>query len=156
MVRMPTMSEQPMTTSKFWQDKPLFALTAQEWESLCDGCAKCCLHRLEDAETGEIHNTNIVCRYLNQADCRCSDYPNRSKNVPDCVAITPELLEDPYWLPSTCAYRVLAEGGDLPAWHPLVSGSNATVSTSGNSIRGRVICETKADDPMFHLVEWSK
>jgi uncharacterized protein len=155
-VRMPAMTNHPLTTSKFWRDKPLSALTPEEWESLCDGCAKCCLHRLEDEETGEIHTTNIVCSYLNQTDCRCSDYPNRSINVPDCVSVTPELLKDPYWLPTTCAYRVLAEGGDLPDWHPLISGSNETVFTSGNSIRGRVICETEADDPEFHLVEWSK
>ena len=130
-------------------------MTSDEWESLCDGCAKCCLHRIEDEDSGEVFTTNIVCRYLDQDECRCSDYPNRSKNVPDCISVTPELLADPYWLPSTCTYRMLAEGKDLPQWHPLVSGSIDSVVTSGNSIRGRVVCETEADDPEHHLVQWA-
>ncbi len=145
----------PETTFKFWKEKPLGALSREEWESLCDGCAKCCLHRLEDEDTGEVYTTNIVCRYLDQGDCRCTDYPNRSTNVPDCVSVTPELLINPYWLPSTCTYRILAEGGDLPEWHPLVSGTLDTVFSSGNSIRGRVVCETDADDPEHHLVQWA-
>ncbi len=150
-MRQPT----PEISPSFWKDKPLDTLTPEEWESLCDGCAKCCLHRIEDADTGEVYTTNIVCRYLNQDDCRCGDYPNRSINVPDCVSVTPELLQDPYWLPSTCTYRVLAEGRELPEWHPLVSGTYATVLTSGNSIQGRVVCETEADDPEHHLVHWA-
>ncbi len=142
-------------TPEFWKHRPLRTLSREEWESLCDGCAKCCLHRLEDADSGEVYTSNIVCRYLDQDHCQCSDYPNRSINVPDCVSVTPELLEDPYWLPSTCAYRLLAEGKDLPQWHPLVSGSNDTVGSSGNSIQGRVICETEADDLEHHLVQWA-
>ncbi len=145
----------PKTAPEFWKQKPLNALTQEEWESLCDGCAKCCLHRIEDEESGEVFTTNIVCRYLDQDHCRCSDYPNRSTNVPDCLSVTTDLLKDPYWLPSTCAYRVLAEGSELPEWHPLISGTDDTVVTSGNSIRGRVICETEADDPEHHLVHWA-
>jgi uncharacterized cysteine cluster protein YcgN (CxxCxxCC family) len=141
---------------KFWKKRSLNRLTKNEWEALCDGCAKCCLHRLEDEESGEVYISNIVCRYLNEEECRCSDYENRSVNVPDCVSVTPELLQDPYWLPSTCAYRLLAEGKELPDWHPLVSGTQESVETSGNSIKGRVICETEADDPEFHLVQWAK
>lgn len=144
------------TTPKFWEKKPLAQLSPQEWEALCDGCAKCCLLRLEDEESGEVYVTNIVCRYLNEDDCRCSDYPNRSLNVPDCVSVTPELLQDPYWLPSTCAYRILAEGKALPDWHPLVSGTPDSVISSGNSIQGRVVCETEADDPEFHLIQWAE
>ncbi len=150
-MRQPT----PKTAPEFWKQKPLNALTQEEWESLCDGCAKCCLHRIGDEESGEIFTTNIVCRYLDQDHCRCSDYPNRSTNVPDCLSVTPELLKDPYWLPPTCAYRVLAEGGELPEWHPLISGTDDSVMASGNSIRGRVVCETEADDPEHHLVHWA-
>ena len=146
----------PEITPKFWKEKPLATLSRKEWESLCDGCAKCCLHRLEDEDTGEVFTTNIVCRYLDHNDCRCTDYLNRSTNVPDCVSVTLELLKDPYWLPSTCAYRILAEGSDLPEWHPLVSGTFDTVFSSGNSILGRVVCETKADDPEHHLVQWAR
>jgi uncharacterized protein len=141
---------------QFWRDKPLNKLTENEWEALCDSCAKCCLQRLEDEDSGEVYTTNIVCRYLNEEECRCSDYANRSVNVPDCVSVTLELLQNPYWLPSTCAYRLLAEGKELPAWHPLISGTSESVVSSGNSIKGRVVCETKADDPEYHLVEWAK
>lgn len=140
----------------FWLKKPLESLNAAEWEALCDGCAKCCLHRLEDSETREIFFTNVCCRYLDQESCRCSDYENRSVNVPDCVWVTQEMLADPYWLPESCAYRLLAEGGELPEWHPLVSGNPETPAESGNSIRGRVICELEADDLQQHLIDWAK
>ncbi len=143
-------------TDHFWKDKPLEKLNSDEWEALCDSCAKCCLQRLEDEESGEVYTTNIVCRYLDEDECRCMDYPNRSINVPDCVSVTLELLQDPYWLPSTCAYRLLAEGKDLPDWHPLISGTSESVTSSGNSIKGRVVCETKADNPEHHLIEWAK
>lgn len=146
----------PEPSSQFWREKPLSKLTQDEWEALCDGCAKCCLQRLEDEDSGEVYTTNIVCRYLNEEECRCSDYANRSVNVPDCVSVTLELLQDPYWLPSTCAYRLLAEGKELPAWHPLISGTQESVANSGNSIKGRVICETQADSPEHHLIEWAK
>ncbi|WP_428604434.1 YcgN family cysteine cluster protein [Sedimenticola sp.] len=138
----------------FWTQKPLSAMTAQEWESLCDGCAKCCLHRFEDEETREIQFTNVCCRYLDQSDCRCSDYPNRSTNVPDCVTITLDVLQDPYWLPETCAYRLLAEGKPLPSWHPLISGEEDSVIFSGHSVGGRVISELQADDLEHHIIDW--
>ncbi len=144
------------TSPQFWRDKPLNMLTEHEWEALCDSCAKCCLQRLEDEDSGEVYTTNIVCRYLNEEECRCSDYANRSINVPNCVSVTLELLQNPYWLPSTCAYRLLAEGKELPAWHPLISGTSESVASSGNSIKGRVVCETKADNPEHHLIEWAK
>jgi uncharacterized cysteine cluster protein YcgN (CxxCxxCC family) len=140
----------------FWTVKPLHALTREEWEALCDGCAKCCLHRLEDEETREIFYTNVACRFLDQDNCRCRDYPNRSTIVPDCVTITLQELKDPYWLPSTCAYRLLAEGKELPWWHPLISGTHDTVVQSGNCICGRVVCETEADDLEHHLIQWVK
>jgi Uncharacterized conserved protein len=146
----------PMAISdpSFWRHKSLAEMTHEEWEALCDGCAKCCLHRLEDVDTREIHFTNVHCRLLDTDTCRCSDYVNRSTRVDDCVTITLEELEDPYWLPATCAYRLLAEGRPLPEWHPLVSGDPETVFTSGNSIGGRTICEDKADDLEHHLIDW--
>ncbi len=143
-----------MTESQFWLHKPLKNLSHEEWESLCDGCAKCCLHRLEDEETREIHCTNVCCRYLEQERGECRDYPNRSTNVPDCLNVTLELLKDPYWLPTTCAYRLLSVGKRLPWWHPLVSGSKDTLIESGNSVGGRVICETDADGLEHHLIDW--
>ena len=142
-----------MSDAPFWK-RPLASLNHSEWEQLCDGCAKCCLHRLEDEETGEIHFTNVCCRHLDQQHCQCSDYSNRSINVPECVKVTLEVLQDPYWLPASCAYRLLAEGEDLPDWHPLISGTEDSVWQSGNSICGRVVCETEADDLEHHLIEW--
>ena len=126
----------------------------EQWEALCDGCAKCCLHRLEESETREILFTNVCCRYLDQRNCRCTDYPNRSVNVPDCVQVTLEVLEEPYWLPSTCAYRLLVEGRPLPSWHPLVSGDPESVISSGHSVGGRVVSELDADDLEQHLIDW--
>lgn len=139
---------------KFWQKNPLEKLEPGQWEALCDGCAKCCLHRLEDEETRDIYFTNVCCRYLDQSSCRCTDYPSRSRNVPDCVQVTPLVLRDPYWLPATCAYRLLAEGAQLPWWHPLISGDPQTVIDSGNSVAGRVISELDADRLDQHLVDW--
>lgn len=144
----------PSSETPFWVRKTLDQLSAPEWESLCDGCAKCCLHRFEDEDTREIQFTNVCCRYLDQSDCSCSDYPNRSTNVPECVTITLEVLEDPYWLPESCAYRLLAEGKPLPRWHPLVSGDSDSVIQSGNSVGGRVISELEADDLEYHIIDW--
>ena len=129
-------------------------MTRDEWESLCDGCAKCCLYRLEDEDTRDIYYTNVHCRLLNVETARCTDYANRSVRVPDCVTITPAVLEDPYWLPATCAYRLVAEGQDLPSWHPLVSGDPDSVARAGQRISGRTICEDDADVLEQHLVDW--
>ena len=141
-------------TLPFWKSKQLAELDAAQWESLCDGCARCCLHRLEDEDTGEIHFTNVHCRLLDTTSGRCTDYPNRSSRVPDCVTITPAVLEDPYWLPVNCAYRLLAEGRDLPRWHPLVSGNPASVVDAGQRVCDRTICEDEADNLESHLVDW--
>jgi len=138
----------------FWRRKKLHELSREEWESLCDGCAKCCLHRLEDEDTREIWFTNVHCRLLDTDTCSCTDYPNRSTRVPDCVTLTPAELDDPYWLPATCAYRLLAEGEDLPHWHPLVSGDPASVVHAAQSICGRSVCEDDADDIEQHIVTW--
>jgi len=138
----------------FWKQKSLSEMSAEEWESLCDGCAKCCLYRLEDEDTREVYFTNVHCRLLDTPTGRCTDYPNRSVRVPDCVTITPAVLEDPYWLPRTCAYRLIAEGRDLPAWHPLLSGDPQTVVYAGQRVCNRTICEDEADELESHLVDW--
>jgi len=125
-------------TLPFWRAKTLEAMTPVEWESLCDGCARCCLVKLEDEDTGDIHFTDIGCTLLDARACRCRNYPERSRQVPDCVTLTPEAVRTLTWLPVTCAYRLVAEGKDLPDWHPLVSGSPDSVDEAGISVRGRV------------------
>jgi len=139
---------------RFWETTTLADMTAAEWESLCDGCAKCCLEKLEDEETRRIVYTNVACRLLDQESCRCADYPNRSRIVSNCVTLTPAVLDDPYWLPATCAYRRIAEGKGLPKWHPLISGDPDSVSAAGHSIGGRVIGEEQAGPLVHHLIEW--
>ena len=129
-------------------------MSREMWESLCDGCGKCCLQKIEDEETREIFFTNIVCDLLDLERCRCTHYQERSKLVPNCVTLTPNDLADPYWLPETCAYRLLAEGKSLPDWHPLVSGDPESVEKAGHSIRGKVIRESAAGDWEHHLVDW--
>lgn len=138
----------------FWITTPLDAMSREMWESLCDGCGKCCLQKIEDEETREIFFTNIVCDLLDLDRCRCTHYKARSKMVPNCVTLTPKDLADPYWLPETCAYRLLAEGNPLPEWHPLVSGDPESVEKAGHSIRGKVIRESAADDWEHHLIDW--
>src|ERR1700740_2890995 len=122
----------------FWRRKKLAEMTREEWESLCDGCAKCCLVKLEYEDTGKVDNTDIACRLLDAESCRCSDYSNRQKRVSDCLALTPRRVRRLRWLPSPCAYRLVAEGRDLYWWHPLVSGDPNTVHEAGVSGRGRV------------------
>ena len=138
----------------FWKRKRLDQMTAAEWESLCDGCARCCLVKLEDSDTGAIAYTDIACRLLNLGTCRCTDYPNRRKRVPDCVKLDPANIAAFDWMPSTCAYRLLAEGKDLAWWHPLVSGDPDTVHRAGISVRGRVVSENRAGDPEDRIVTW--
>ena len=141
-------------TAPFWRRKPLTRLTAEEWESLCDGCAKCCLHKLEDMESKEIAYTNVACRLLDLGTCRCTNYGARERLVSDCVVLTPSRIDALGWLPSTCAYRLVAAGKDLPEWHPLVSGDPESVHRAGISIRGRAIDERRAGDLEDHIVEW--
>ena len=143
-----------MLEPPFWKRKSLGDLTAEEWESLCDGCAKCCLEKLEDASTGAISYTNVACPLLDLETCRCADYANRTARMSDCVALTPEVIPQLAWMPSTCAYRLVNEGRDLPAWHPLVCGDRETVHHNGHSVQGRVVPESEAGDLWEHEVKW--
>ncbi len=130
----------------FWETKPLAAMTRSEWESLCDGCGKCCLNKLEFEDTGEIAYTNVACKLLDLHSCQCSNYAERRKFVPDCVKLSVRNIERIRWMPSTCAYRLLAEGKPLAAWHPLISGDRESVHTAGISMRGRAISESLIGD----------
>ncbi len=143
-----------MTEAPFWQIIPLHEMTHSQWESICDGCAKCCLHKLQDDETDIVYYTDVACRLLDITSCRCIDYPNRLTHVPGCVVIDRYSVEDYYYLPSSCAYRLLAEGLDLPHWHPLQSKSQQSVHDAGISIRGRVISEFDDVELQEHLVDW--
>ncbi len=141
-----------------WWQKPLGELNRQEWEALCDGCAKCCLHKLEDKDGGDVLYTRVRCRYLDESTCQCLDYANRSRLVPDCVQLDPGNLEGLTWLPSTCAYRLRAEGRELPAWHYLVSGSRDSVHAAGASVLGRTLSEEYVHPDGFeeHIVHWAE
>ncbi|WP_158818708.1 YcgN family cysteine cluster protein [Methylocapsa sp. S129] len=132
------MTSLPADPVPFWRAKTLEDMSTREWESLCDGCGRCCLVKLEDEDSGEIHFTDIGCKLLDGESCRCTDYSHRRRRVRDCVKLTPEAVRSLSWLPVTCAYRVVAEGRDLAWWHPLVSGSDQTVHDAGVSVRGRV------------------
>jgi hypothetical protein len=140
----------------FWQRKALDEMSRAEWESLCDGCAKCCLVKLEDEDTAEILYTDVVCHLLDCEACACTDYKNRSVRVPTCVTLTPDNLKDLDWMPDTCAYKLLRDGKDLPWWHPLVSGERESVHLAGISVRGKVLSEEEVTDDELdgRIVSW--
>lgn len=140
---------------RFWENKSLTEMSADEWESLCDGCAKCCLHKLEDEDTGDVFYTKVVCRYMDD-DCRCTEYERRNELVPNCVWLRPEDVAEFHWLPSTCAYRLVAQGEPLAPWHHLISGSRETVHQAGVSIQGRALNETYVHPDGFeeHIITW--
>ncbi len=141
---------------RFWERVPLRKMTAQEWEALCDGCGKCCLNKLEDPETREIAFTRVACRLLDDQTCRCAQYDIRKQIVPDCVVLTPaNISEIAYWMPSTCAYRLLYEGKPLQDWHPLISGTPETVHITGVSVKGWTVPEFEIPEEEWedHIIE---
>lgn len=142
----------------FWQRKALTEMSREEWESLCDGCARCCLVKLESGSEAapSWQYTSVVCDLLDRDACRCTRYPERHELVPDCVELGPEQAVAFRWLPRTCAYRILAEGGDLPQWHPLVSGDADTVHAAGISVRGKVVPQSWVHPEGLeeHVIRW--
>ncbi|MCW8951917.1 MAG: YcgN family cysteine cluster protein [Rhodospirillales bacterium] len=138
----------------FWTQRPMDRMSHEEWESLCDGCGKCCLNKLEDADTGDVFFTDVACRLLDTHSCRCTDYENREKTVPDCVGLSAEVIDCISWLPSTCAYRLVREGKALPQWHHLVCGDRDAIHRAGWSVRGRVVSERENPDLEDHVVHW--
>lgn len=137
----------------FWRRKRLAELSSPEWESLCDGCGKCCLHKLRRKDNS-VAITDVACRLLDLASCKCGDYPHRKRLVHDCVVLTPDTVPKLDWLPQTCAYRLVAAGQDLPTWHPLKSGSPDSVHAAGISVRTRAVSERDAGPLTKHVVSW--
>ena len=139
----------------FWEKKTLDNLSRSEWEQLCDGCGQCCLHKLEDEDSGIIYATNVVCQYLDTKNCQCREYKQRSILVPDCVTLDNHNLKQVYFMPASCSYRLLAEGKTLPKWHPLITKNKYSTQEFGHSVHGKVVSELEADDLMYHLTgEW--
>ncbi|ACE85298.1 YcgN family cysteine cluster protein [Cellvibrio japonicus] len=140
----------------FWAAKTLQEMSPDEFESLCDGCGKCCLHKLEDEDTGDVYYTNVACRHLDHDRCRCTRYDQRQQLVAECVVLTPDSVRDTYWLPETCAYRLVDQGLPLFDWHPLISGDPDSVHTAGMSVAGKVVAENTValDDLEDYIVRW--
>jgi len=141
----------------FWQTKKLSEMTTEEWESLCDHCGKCCLHKLEDEDTGDIYFTSVACKLIDLDTCRCTHYAERTKLVPECLDLKQYDFAEYDWLPATCAYRLLNAGEELPAWHPLLSKSTDSVQDAGVSISSYAIGESEVDDIEDledHIIEW--
>jgi hypothetical protein len=154
------MTDDPIDRSglraRYWEDTPLSRMTRKEWEALCDGCGKCCLNKLEDADTGEVALTRVACRLFDDATCRCAHYEGRHKFVPECISLSAKNLESHlYWMPETCAYKLLWEGRPLYDWHPLISGDPETVHRAGVSVRGETLPEATVDEDDWedHVIE---
>ena len=131
---------------QFWKRKSLAEMSADEWESLCDGCGMCCMLKVQDEDTGDVFYTDVACRLFDIDTCRCTDYANRAKIVADCLVLTPDEKDAYEWLPDSCAYRRLANGQDLPGWHPLVTGRPESVHEAGISMQGKAVSEKDADE----------
>jgi uncharacterized cysteine cluster protein YcgN (CxxCxxCC family) len=134
------------TTARFWETVALADMDDRQWEALCDGCALCCMLKVEDEDTGDVYYTDVACKLLDIDSCRCTDYPNRVKQVADCLQLTADNTEAFEWLPASCAYRLLANCEPLPDWHPLITGDPDSVHDSGISVRGKVISENESKD----------
>ena len=141
-----------LSETPFWQ-RPLHKLDREQWEALCDGCGKCCLHKVEDEDTGRIYPTNVACKLLDLKSCQCSDYKARRMYVPDCIRLARGKISDYFWLPSTCAYVLRDAGEALPEWHHLISGSRDTIHQTGNSITGKALSELHAGPLEQHILE---
>lgn len=143
-----------MSAQPFWETTSLKDMNRTQWESLCDGCALCCLHKLEDEDTDEVYYTDVHCRYMDTSNCHCTVYQERQKKVPNCVWLTPEQASEFRWLPESCAYRVLAEGRKLSDWHPLISGDANSVHEAGISIKGKGIADDQVaeEDWEDHII----
>ena len=147
---------QPKLRPNFWTRHKLSELTPPEWEALCDGCGKCCLNKLEDPDTGQVELTRVACRLLDDDTCRCSQYDIRKQIVPECIVLTPANIDThAYWMPQTCAYRLLWQGRDLPDWHPLITGDPDSPHAAGVSMRGQTIPEFELDEDEWedHIIE---
>jgi len=141
---------------RYWERKPLRRMTQAEWEALCDGCGKCCLNKIEDEDTGEVALTRVACRLFDDSTCRCAQYKTRHKFVPECISLSANNLESHlYWMPETCAYKLLWQGKPLYDWHPLISGTAESVHAAGVSMQGRTVAEVLVDDDDWedHLIE---
>ena len=143
-----------MTAASFWETKSLQEMSKEEWESLCDGCGKCCLIKLEDAETKQLFYTDVACHLLDDKTCQCKNYPKRKQLVDDCLQLQTDDVEGFKWLPQTCAYRLLHEGKDLPEWHHLISGDRDTVHQQKMSVKDRVVSETEILEIAENIVYW--
>lgn len=142
--------------TQFWQTKSLEQMNTEEWELLCDGCAKCCLVKLQDMDNDEIFYTNVSCELLDTESCRCSNYEGRHQVVDDCIKLDRENIHSLAWLPKSCSYRLIAAGQELPAWHHLVSGSRETIHSYGVSLQGQIVSELNVsdDDIEDHIIQW--
>lgn len=145
-----------VAATPFWQRKRLTEMTQTEWESLCDGCGKCCLTKLEDEDTGEVWYTDLACQYMDGDSCQCTVYSDRQQKEPDCIVLSPENLQDFHWLPSTCAYRLLSEDRPLPDWHPLISGDPSSVHQAQVSMRHRTVPNSRVPEKDWeeHIIHW--
>ncbi|ONF96418.1 YcgN family cysteine cluster protein [Sphingomonas jeddahensis] len=139
--------------NRFWEDTPLDKLDRAQWEALCDGCGKCCLHKLEDEETGELFATNVACKLLDRRTGQCSNYKHRHAYVSECVRLSMRNVDAIEWLPSTCAYRLRLNGEQLPDWHYLKTGDRDAVHRAGESVKGWTISEDDAGELEYHLVD---
>ena len=147
-----------MIIEPFWLDRDLESFSIQEWESLCDGCGKCCLHKLEDSQSGRVTYTRVACQLLDTSVCKCKDYLQRQSKVKDCLQVTPAMAKNGDSLPNTCAYRLIAQGVDLPEWHPLKTGDKASTVKQGKSVADRVLSEiyVHPDGLDEHVISWVK